>query len=73
MKSCEAFDLTPEPVECCHLCHTGQGDHSMVGVKDYKQEVMAHVCHPLAERLRALGYLFEGEVKTDDRKLAETG
>lgn len=44
----------------------------MVGVKDYKGEVMAHVCHPILERLRALGYLSEEEVKTDDSKVAKT-
>ena len=61
MHSCTHFDLTPdqENPECCQLCHDGEEGHHLVVAKDYKGEPISEVCHPLADRLRAMGYLLE--------------
>jgi len=60
MGECQQFDFSPRAnIECCEMCHTGQGGHSLVAVWNLDGTILIRACHPLAERLRALGYLVD--------------
>jgi hypothetical protein len=58
-RDCWQFDLRPrqENPECCDLCHQGINGHNLTQVHDYRRVPKWKVCAPVAERLRAMGYV----------------
>jgi len=57
MHTCIGFYF--DDVECCQLCHDREEGHDMIKVRDDSGQSCGEVCHPIAERLRALGYLLD--------------
>ena len=69
-RGCGRFSFMPDPdPECCELCHGGEAGHGMYDVMDHGREKIESVCHPVAERLQAMGYLFDGALPHDSQDL----